>query len=79
MPHFLRAADVVESYERASGARVGELRWYEVYAALRHGVVMARIHARAVHFGEASWPEDLDSTIMHRSLLEEMLSGAYWK
>jgi aminoglycoside phosphotransferase (APT) family kinase protein len=79
MPRFLRAADVVASYERASGRRVGDLRWYETYAALRHGIVMARIQARSVHFGEASWPEDLDATIMHRPLLEEMLSGAYWK
>jgi aminoglycoside phosphotransferase (APT) family kinase protein len=78
MPHFLRTADVAATYERASGARVGDLRWYEVYAALRHGIVMARIQARAVHFGEATLPEDLDATIMHRPLLEAMLSGSYW-
>jgi aminoglycoside phosphotransferase (APT) family kinase protein len=78
MPDFLRAADVLASYERASGKRIGPLGWYEAYAALRHGIVMARIQSRAVHFGEATWPEDLDSTIMHRPLLEQMLSGAYW-
>ena len=71
-------ANVAATYERASGARVGDLRWYEVYAALRHAIVMARIQARAVHFGEATLPEDLDATIMHRPLLEAMLSGTYW-
>jgi aminoglycoside phosphotransferase (APT) family kinase protein len=79
LPDFLRAEDVLATYESASGRRVGDLRWYEVYAALRHGIVMARIQARAVHFGEATWPEDLDATIMHRPLLEEMLAGTYWK
>jgi aminoglycoside phosphotransferase (APT) family kinase protein len=77
MPHFLRAADVAEEYARLTGKRIA-LRWYEAYAALRHGIVMARIHARAVHFGEATWPEDLDATIAHRPLLEAMLAGSYW-
>ncbi len=79
MPHFLRAEDVAASYERASGKRLGDLRWYEIYAALRHGIVMARIQSRAVHFGEATWPADLDSTIPHRPLLEQMLAGTYWR
>lgn len=79
LPDFLRAADVTAEYERASGVRVGDLRWYETYAALRHGIVMARIHARLVHFGEATWPDDLDAAIMHRPLLEAMLAGTYWK
>jgi aminoglycoside phosphotransferase (APT) family kinase protein len=79
MPHFLRAPDVAACYERASGAQIGELRWYEAYAALRHGIIMARIHARAVHFGEATWPADLDATIAHRPLLEQMLAGSYWE
>lgn len=79
MPHFLRAADVAASYERASGKRIGDLRWYEAYAALRHGIVMARIQSRAAHFGEATWPVDRDATIPHRPLLEQMLDGSYWK
>jgi hypothetical protein len=29
-----------------------------------------------VHFGEASWPEDVDSVIPHRETLERMLDGA---
>jgi hypothetical protein len=39
---------------------------------------MARIHARRVHFGEATWPEDADAVIPHRETLERMLDGSYW-
>ncbi|MBM4382881.1 MAG: phosphotransferase family protein [Deltaproteobacteria bacterium] len=78
MPDFLRAADVAAEYARLTSQRI-DLRWYEAYAALRHGIIMARIHARSVHFGEATWPADLDATIPHRPLLEQMLSGAYWR
>jgi aminoglycoside phosphotransferase (APT) family kinase protein len=78
MPGFLRREDVAACYERASGHAVPDLAFYELYAALRHGIVMARIHARRVHFGEASWPADVDSVIPHRETLERMLDGSYW-
>ena len=77
MPDFLRAPDVAAEYARLTG-RALDLRWYEAYAALRHGIIMARIQSRAVHFGEATWPADLDATIPHRPLLEQMLAGTYW-
>ena len=75
MPSFLRREEVAACYERASGCAVPDLAFYEVYAALRHGIVMARIHARRVHFGEATWPEDVDSVIPHREALERMLDA----
>jgi aminoglycoside phosphotransferase (APT) family kinase protein len=78
MPGFLRREDVAACYERASGHAVRDLAFYELYAALRHGIVMARIHARRVHFGEATWPEDADAVIPHRETLERMLDGSYW-
>lgn len=77
MPHFLRADDVAATYEAASGHRVRDLDFFLTYAALRHAIVMARIHARRVHFGEAEWPADLDDVIMHRGVLERMLAGTY--
>ena len=79
MPGFLRREEVAAHYERVSGRPVTDLAFYELYAALRHGIVMARIHARRVHFGEADWPEDVDSVIPHRETLEQMLDGSYWK
>jgi len=78
MPDFLRAADVASEYARLTDQHV-DLRWYEAYAALRHGIIMARIQSRSVHFGEATLPADLDAAIPHRALLEQMLSGAYWR
>jgi aminoglycoside phosphotransferase (APT) family kinase protein len=79
MPGFLRREDVAAHYERVSGHALPDLAFYELYAALRHGIVMARIHARRVHFGEVEWPEDVDSVIPHRETLERMLEGSYWR
>jgi len=79
MPHFLRSEDVAAAYERYSGVAVRNLSWYETYAALRHGIVMARVYARRVHFGEAEWPADVDEVVMHRGLLDRMLDGSYFR
>lgn len=75
MPHFLRRENVVATYEARSGHRVRDFDFFLTYAALRHAIVMARVHARRVHFGEAEWPADVDDVIMHRGVLERMLEG----
>jgi aminoglycoside phosphotransferase (APT) family kinase protein len=77
LPEFMRRVDVVETYEKLCGYRPRDMDFFEVYAALRHGIVMTRVHARAVHFGEAEWPEDVDSVIHHRDVLEQMLQGNF--
>jgi aminoglycoside phosphotransferase (APT) family kinase protein len=79
MPHFLHRDRMAELYEAKSGHPVRDLEFYETYAALRHAIVMARIHARRVRFGEAEWPADVDEPIMHRKVLERMLDGSYWR
>lgn len=79
MPGFLRREDVAAHYERVCGHAVPDLAFYELYAALRHAIVMARIHARRVHFGEVEWPEDVDSVIPHRDTLLRMLDGSHWR
>jgi aminoglycoside phosphotransferase (APT) family kinase protein len=78
MPDFLRRDDVVATYEKHSGRTVQNLEWFEVYAALRHGMIMTKVTERSVHFGEAEWPEDLDSVIPHRHVLQQMLAGTWW-
>jgi aminoglycoside phosphotransferase (APT) family kinase protein len=78
MPDFMRPADVAATYEKSTGHVVSDLEWYQVYAALRHGIVMTRVHDRRVHFGEGEWPEDVDSVIYHRATLERMLDGSWW-
>ena len=46
--------------------------------AMRHGVIMRRVTERAILFGEAVEPPDLDDTIIHRATLRAMLDGTYW-
>jgi len=78
LPDFMRREDVEAVYADASGHAPRDLSFYLVYAALTHGIVMARVHARRVLFGEAAWPEDVDSVIMHRRVLEQMIDGSDW-
>lgn len=75
MPGFMQRSDVVTTYTKRSGTEPRDLDFYEVYAALRHGIVMARVMLRSVHFGEAELPADPDQLVMHRPLLEEMISS----
>lgn len=56
-----------------------DLEFYQVHAALRHGVILTRVHDRRVNFGEGEWPEDVDSVIYHRPTLERMLDGSWWR
>jgi aminoglycoside phosphotransferase (APT) family kinase protein len=79
LPDFMRPEDVATTYEAKTGYSPKNLEFYQVYAALRHGIIMTRIHARRVHFGEGEWPEDVDSVIYHRLTLEAMLDGSWWK
>ena len=78
MPGFLRRDDVAATYERLTGYAPRDLDWYTMYSATRHGIIMFRIHRRAMHFGEAEAPDDVDDMISHRAMLESMLAGTYW-
>jgi aminoglycoside phosphotransferase (APT) family kinase protein len=78
MPHFMRQDDVCATYESLTGYAPRDMRWYLVYAALRHGIVMAQVTRRAVAFGEAEMPADPDDLILHKPTLYAMLDGTYW-
>lgn len=77
LPDFLRRADVVAKYEELTGYTVRDLDWHLVYAALRHGIVMARVKRRMIHFGEDTDTPDRDDYVMHRACLERLLDGTY--
>lgn len=64
MPGFLREDDVLATYERASGVRLGDLDWYHVHSALQWSIVFMRTGFRQVHFGEIAEPDDIES-LMH--------------
>ena len=72
-----RLDDVAADYQRLSGDEPRDLLWYYTYAALRHGIIMARIHRRTVHFGQAAWEEAADAAIPHRALLERLLDESW--
>ncbi|MFP6664621.1 MAG: phosphotransferase family protein [Deltaproteobacteria bacterium] len=74
MNDFMRSEDVAAEYERASGHRVPDLLWYEVFAAVRHAAIMGRIHSRRVHFEGTEWPTNLDDVVPHAALLRKMMA-----
>jgi len=78
LPDFMRQQDLAATYAAITGRPVGDLTWFIAYAAMRHGVIMRRVTERAVLFGEAIEPPDLDDMIIHRSTLRAMLDGSYW-
>ena len=78
LPDFMAPATLVARYREASGREVGDLTWSIAYAAMRHGVIMRRVTERAVLFGEAVRPADVDEMIIHRETLRQMLDGSYW-
>lgn len=77
LPDFLRLPDVAARYEKRSGHPPRDLLWYYTYAALRHGIIMSRIHRRMQHFGQAERPADPDDCIPHRAQLEGLIAG-HW-
>ena len=79
MPQFLRRDDVAATYESLTGHTPRDLDFYTMYAALRHGVIMARVQRRAIHFGQATMPDDVDDLVMHRATRQAMLAGTYWQ
>ncbi|WP_186453974.1 phosphotransferase family protein [Denitratisoma sp. DHT3] len=75
MPHFMRYADVVASYERVSGQKLKNMDFYLAYGLLRMALVDIRITQRRIKFGEAQEPGDPDLYLMCRPLVEAVLAG----
>ena len=78
LPGFLDFGEVAAEYASVSGHQPQNLRFHEVYAALRHGVVMGRVNQRRVRFGEQELPADPDDLVNHKATLLAMLDGSYW-
>ncbi|MBB2911886.1 aminoglycoside phosphotransferase (APT) family kinase protein [Streptosporangium becharense] len=76
LPGFMRREDVCRAYREMTGHTPRDLDFYEMYAALRHGVIMARVWRRRIHFGEQPMPGDPDDLVLHRASIERMLDGA---
>jgi aminoglycoside phosphotransferase (APT) family kinase protein len=78
LPDLFARDAAVRDYEQLSGRKLRDLEFYELFAALRFGIVSIRTSARAIAYGDMPAPESLDDLIMHRGLIEQMLDGAYW-
>ncbi|MEV7970590.1 phosphotransferase family protein [Sphaerisporangium sp. NPDC088356] len=78
LPAFMTREDVCAQYRSLSGYAPRDMEFYEMYAALRHGIIMARVWHRRIHFGELAMPEDPNDLVMHRAAIESMLDGHYW-
>jgi aminoglycoside phosphotransferase (APT) family kinase protein len=75
---FMDAGSVVADYEKLSGRTVRNLKWFEVFAALRFAIVSIRTTTRGIAYGTQEKPADPDDYIMFRNLLDQMLDGSYW-
>lgn len=72
LPHFMRMEDLVETYEARTGIRIADQDFWRVFAALRYGLVMARIRQRQLAFGEVEPDDDPEIGVMHREWLRRM-------
>lgn len=73
LPDMLKADDVSATYGDLTGVEVGDLAWFEVYAAAIWGVVFMRTGSRQVHFGEIAMPDDVDGLFHHAPLFTALL------
>ncbi len=73
MPHFLREQDVVATYEEITGAALGDLTWFHVYNAVQWCIVFMRTGARSIHFEEIERPDDIETLMHHKGLMESIL------
>lgn len=73
LPDMFHTEDVRNTYGELTGRDVGDLRFETVYNATSHAAVMARIHARSVHFGTEEWPADPDEVWRFKDLLRELI------
>ncbi|MCF2533613.1 phosphotransferase family protein [Yinghuangia soli] len=74
LPDFLREEDVVATYTDLTGARIGDLHWYHVHAAVNWAVLFMRVGARSIHFGQTERPEDIETLLHHRPLFESLVA-----
>ncbi|HJQ07138.1 MAG TPA: phosphotransferase family protein, partial [Nocardioides sp.] len=74
MPDFLREEDVRASYERLTGATLGDLTWYHLYNGVVWCVVFMRTGTRQIHFGEIERPDDVETLFHCKPLIDQLLA-----
>jgi len=77
LPDVARRAEIVATYEAASGHRLRDLDWYLTYAGLRYAIVMSQVKRRMIHFGEDTAPATFDEYVMFHATMRAYLDGTY--
>ena len=78
LPRFMDETEAGAHYARLTGHTAPDLAWYQIYAALRHAIIMFRITRRQVRFGEREMPANPDEAFIHHATLRAMLDGTYF-
>ncbi len=73
VPPMFDQQDVVETYERLSGGALDRLEWYEAFAGLRFGIILARMSLRSIAFGVQQESDDPNDLMMFEPLLARLL------
>jgi aminoglycoside phosphotransferase (APT) family kinase protein len=75
VPAMFDPGETAATYERLSGRTLEDLRWYEAFAGLRSGTILARMSLRNIAFGLQNWPADPNDLILFAPLLEKLLAA----
>ncbi|HXZ62945.1 MAG TPA: phosphotransferase family protein, partial [Acidimicrobiales bacterium] len=73
VPAMFERPLVVARYEELSGTTLDDLAWYEAFAGLRFGTILARMSLRNIAFGVQARPADTDDLVMFPRLLENLV------
>ncbi|ETW21421.1 phosphotransferase family protein [Mycobacterium gastri] len=73
LPEVMREDDVRATYERLTGAELGDLHWFYVYSGVMWACVFMRTGARRIHFGEIDRPDDVESLFYHAVLMKRLI------
>ncbi|MFV0494613.1 phosphotransferase family protein [Mycobacterium sp.] len=73
LPEVMREEDVRDTYRRLTGAQLGDLHWFYVYAGVMWACVFMRTGARRIHFGEAEKPHEVESLFYHAALMKRLI------
>ncbi|MDO9455716.1 phosphotransferase family protein [Nocardioides sp.] len=76
MPDFMREQDIVATYEEITGVTLADLTWFHLYNAVQWCIVFMRTGARQIHFGEIERPDDIETLMHHKLLMESILERA---
>ncbi len=73
VPAMFHPDETVTTYEALSGEKLDRLAWYEAFAGLRFGIILARISLRSIAFGVQEEPADPDDLVMFAPLLDRLV------